>query len=164
MDISKFEHLAKASYSPLKKFLHGLKRQRPDRLDENFHQIHDDVFTEIDCLACANCCKTTSPIFINVDIERIAKSLKMKPSVFTETYLKIDDEGDYVLQKSPCAFLGTDNYCSIYDVRPRACREYPHTNRKKMYQILDLTLQNTQVCPAVLKIVQKLEVTLGDKI
>ncbi len=164
MDISQFESHAKASYSLLKKFLHGLKRKKTERLDEYFHEIHDDVFTEIDCLSCANCCKTTSPIFINADIDRIAKSLKMKPSTFAEAYLKIDEEGDYVLQKSPCAFLGADNYCSIYDVRPRACREYPHTNRKKMYQILDLTLQNTQVCPAVLKIVQKLEVSLREKI
>jgi uncharacterized protein len=62
-----------------------------------------------------------------------------------------------VLKSSPCAFLGADNYCSIYEARPRACREYPHTNRKKMHQILDLTMRNTQVCPAVLQIVERLE-------
>ena len=72
------------------------------------------------------------------------------------TYLRMDEEGDYVLQKSPCAFLGTDNYCSIYDIRPLACREYPHTDRKNIHQILDLTLKNTEVCPAVADIVVKL--------
>ncbi len=34
----------------------------------------------------------------------------------------------------------------------QACREYPHTNRKNMLGIFDLTLKNTLVCPAVLKI------------
>ena len=80
----------------------------------------------------------------------------MKPSEFITTYLKIDTEGDYVLQSAPCPFLGSDNYCSVYEHRPRACREYPHTNRRKMQQILDLTYRNTLVCPAVFWIVEEM--------
>ncbi len=139
-----------------KKLLQNLKRQKSKNLDDRFHALHEEVFEEIDCLACANCCKTTSPIFLQSDIERLAKTLKMKVPVFIEHYLKVDDEGDYVLQQSPCAFLGDDNKCIVYDSRPKACREYPHTNRKRMYQITGLTLQNTLVCPAVSRIVQKL--------
>ncbi len=134
-----------------------LKRIKPAKLDQHFAEAHEDVFEEIDCLDCANCCSTTSPIFIMSDIERLSKHLKMKPQEFIETYLKVDTEGDHVLQSSPCAFLGADNYCSVYEHRPRACREYPHTNRKRMHQILNLTERNAQVCPAVYKIISKLE-------
>ena len=147
---------AKAKFPENKKFLNQLKRLRPRDLDDQFHGMHDEVFEEIDCLQCANCCKTTSPIFIAADIDRIAKSLRIKSVDFVEQYLRVDEEGDYVLKIAPCPFLGDDNKCFIYEDRPRACREYPHTNRKRMYQIMDLTLKNTLVCPAVSQIVQKI--------
>ena len=114
-----------------KKFLARLKRKDPRKVDAVFHALHDDVFAEIDCLQCANCCKTTSPIFYENDIERIAKSLRMKPGDFVEKYLRVDEDRDYVLRSSPCPFLDGENYCTIYSNRPKACREYPHTDRKK---------------------------------
>lgn len=81
----------------------------------------------------------------------------MKVPVFIDTYLYLDDEKDYVLKSSPCPFLGADNKCIVYENRPKACREYPHTDRKRMYQITDLTFKNTLVCPAVSQIVRKLD-------
>ncbi len=157
MNLRAFEQNSKRDYKRMRSFLAGVKKKKPDELDEKFHNLHEEVFETVECLACANCCKTTSPLFVNADIERIAKHLKIKPGQFIQKYLRIDEEGDYVLQVSPCSFLDADNYCSIYDVRPKACREYPHTNRKKMHQILELTAKNTQVCPAVFRIVQRLE-------
>ncbi|MDP4953161.1 MAG: YkgJ family cysteine cluster protein, partial [Flavobacteriales bacterium] len=62
-----------------------------------------------------------------------------------------------VLHTAPCPFLGEDNKCSVYDSRPKACREYPHTDRKNMHQILNLTMKNTLVCPAVNLIVKKIQ-------
>ncbi len=144
-------------YLANKDFLKKLRAKAPKDLDDKFHILHDEAFRKIDCLTCANCCKTTSPIFIDVDVDRIAKHLKMSPSAFSEKYLKVDEDNFQVLKTSPCAFLGDDNFCHIYDVRPRACREYPHTNRKRMSQILDITLENTLVCPAVEQIVDKLK-------
>ncbi|SEG13448.1 Putative zinc-or iron-chelating domain-containing protein [Algoriphagus boritolerans DSM 17298 = JCM 18970] len=76
----------------------------------------------------------------------------MKSSQFIDEYLHQDEEGDYVLNFLPCPFLGADNKCLVYEDRPKACREYPHTNRKNMLGILDLSLKNTLVCPAVSKI------------
>lgn len=125
-----------------------------------FSDAHDEVFEHTDCLTCANCCKTTSPIFYERDIERAASAVKMKPGAFIEKYLRVDEDNDHVLKSSPCAFLMADNRCSIYDARPVACREYPHTNRKKMTQILDLTFNNTLVCPAVLKVTEILKLKL----
>lgn len=143
-----------------KKFLRSLKRIPERELDHLFHEAHDEVFEQTDCLTCANCCKTTSPIFRDRDIDRLAKRLRIRPSLFIERYLKMDHEGDYVLQSSPCAFLNDDNTCSVYDDRPNACREYPHTDRKRMHQLLDLTARNTLVCPAVGQIVEKIRIGL----
>ncbi|NJN41490.1 MAG: YkgJ family cysteine cluster protein [Flammeovirgaceae bacterium] len=140
-----------------KKYLRGLKKKKSKTIDRAFHQLHDEVFEEIDCLECANCCKTTSPIFYQKDIERLSDSLNLKPGQFIERYLRLDEENDFVLQTAPCPFLAPDNYCSVYENRPKACREYPHTNRKNMIQILDLTYKNTLVCPAVLEIVERMK-------
>ena len=100
--------------------------------------MHEEVFECTDCLKCANCCTTTGPLFTDKDISRIAKHLRIKPFAFTQQYLRIDDDRDYVLKSVPCTFLEEDNYCSIYEVRPKACREYPHTDRKKQNQLLNL--------------------------
>ena len=131
------------------------------KLDERVHALHESVFETINCLDCANCCRTLGPRILDSDIRRIAPSLRIKPSAFVEKYLVVDEEGDYIFRSMPCPFLGSDNYCTIYDVRPKACREYPHTDRKKIYQILDLTLKNSYVCPAVIEILGELRIWNG---
>ncbi|MBX2926756.1 MAG: YkgJ family cysteine cluster protein [Saprospiraceae bacterium] len=141
-------------------FFKRLRRKPPRRLDEVTAGLHEAVFQEIDCLSCANCCKTTSPIFRDKDIERIARHLGLRPAELVQRHLHIDEDGDYVLNTAPCTFLDADNYCSIYEVRPKACRDYPHTDRKNFHQILDLTLKNTQICPAAFEIVKRLRETV----
>lgn len=157
LDLNKFNQVSKNRAADNKKFLQKLKSRNSRNVDDAFHKTHDEVFESIDCLTCANCCKTTSPIFYPNDIDRIAKALRTKPGEFIEKYLRIDEDKDYVLKSSPCPFLDNDNYCRIYEVRPKACREYPHTDRKKMTQITDLTYRNTLVCPAVLEIVERIK-------
>jgi len=147
---------AKQNEDDIKRNFRRLSKTKSRNLDDIFHSEHDSVFKKMDCLTCANCCKTTSPIFRDTDIRRISKFLKLKESQFINNFLKIDEDQDYVLKSSPCSFLGDDNYCNIYVVRPLACREYPHTDRKNMFQILDLTAQNSKICPAVSRIVQKI--------
>lgn len=138
-----------------KKFFRQLKSRKSGEVDAAFHRAHEEVFACTDCLRCANCCKTTGPLFTDKDVDRIAKHLRLKPSEFMEQYLRTDEEGDYVLQSVPCPFLGEDNYCGIYEVRPKACREYPHTDRRNMPEILDLTLKNAAICPAVPEIIDQ---------
>jgi Fe-S-cluster containining protein len=156
MDLQRFATLSKNKSAENRKYLLSLKKKDPRVVDDAFHQVHEQVFEEVDCLACANCCKTTSPIFYPADIERVARALRLKPGDFIERYLRIDEDNDYVLQSSPCPFLDQDNYCRVYNDRPKACREYPHTDRKKMVQIMELTHKNTLVCPAVLEMVERL--------
>ena len=97
---------------------------------------------------------------IPADIKRISKRLKMRPTEFETQYLRVDEDGDKVLQQLPCPFLGADNYCGIYEHRPKACREFPHTNREKFHQITQITAKNVAVCPAVYIMVERLKVAL----
>ena len=121
-------------------------------LDAKFAKAHDEVFSRIDCLTCANCCKTTGPLFTYPDMIRIAKGLEMPVQKFIDDYLQIDEDGDHILQALPCPFLMEDNKCRIYAFRPEACASYPHTNEAGMNKIFDLTLKNAEICPAVVEI------------
>ena len=155
--IKNLPKLAKDKHKENKTFFTKLKKKPPKHLDYLMQSLHDEEFDKTDCLKCANCCKTTGPLFTDKDIERIAKYFKLKPSEFMERYLMLDEDNDYVLQSVPCAFLGLDNYCSIYEVRPKACREFPHTDRKKFHQISNLTLKNVAICPAAYNIVETMK-------
>lgn len=148
---------AREKHAENKKYFSKLKKRTPKDLDYVMQELHEAEFERTDCLTCANCCKTTGPLFTNADVERIAKHFRMKPSQFIDQYLRIDEENDYVLQTVPCSFLGADNYCSIYEVRPKACREFPHTDRKKFQQISNLTLKNVAICPAAYHIVEEMK-------
>ena len=148
---------AKDTARETKSFFQRLKKRPPKKLDEITQEIHKEVFAQTNCLDCANCCKTTGPLFERKDITRIAKYLRLKPAQFEAQYLRVDEDNDWVLQQVPCAFLGNDNACSIYDVRPKACREFPHTDRPKIYQIASHTQKNVAICPAAYTIVEKMK-------
>ncbi len=144
-----------------KKFFSKLKKRPPKNLDSLMRELHEEEFSRTNCLECANCCKTTGPLFTQKDIERISRHFKMKPGDFIEEYLRLDEENDYVLQQVPCPFLGGDNFCSIYDQRPKACREYPHTDRKDFHKISNINIKNTAICPAAFNIVEEMKRRLG---
>ncbi|ASL35101.1 Fe-S-cluster oxidoreductase [Streptococcus iniae] len=157
MNLDRYKELAQQKQAEHRKFLAQLKKKPPKNLDKMVQEVHREVFKEIDCTACANCCKSLGPLFTEADIERISKHFRMKLSAFENMFLQIDEDGDKIFQSMPCPFLGEDNLCSIYEVRPKACREFPHTDRKKIYQINHLTLKNTLFCPAAYLFVEKLK-------
>lgn len=157
-DLENLQKLSQEKLLENKKYFQRLKKRTPKRLDLLMQQLHNEEFERTDCLTCGNCCKTTSPIFTEKDIERISKHLKMKVVNFINQYLRRDDDNFYVLQSAPCTFLDeSDNTCFIYKVRPKACAEYPHTNRRKFIQLTDLTIKNTEICPATYRIVEELK-------
>ncbi len=157
MDLELYKNQAQVKSKEHRKFLDSLKKKPPRNLDYIVQETHEEVFEKTDCLQCANCCKTTGPLFTEKDIDRISKVLKMKPADFEAKFLRTDEDKDKVLQNLPCWFLLEDNTCSIYENRPKACREFPHTDRKKIYQINALTLKNTVVCPAAFEFVEKMQ-------
>jgi len=133
-----------------------LKAKKPKNLDDVFHELHDEAFDQFDCLTCANCCSTISPAITEKDVERLAKRVRMKAVDFIRQYLFKDEDNDYVFKLTPCPFLMPDKSCMVYEDRPKACRDYPHTDRKRMYQILSLTHKNCEVCPVVFAITDEL--------
>lgn len=155
-EINGLPQRAKDRHKEHKKFFSKLKKKPPRHLDREMQEMHEEEFERTDCLECANCCKTTGPLFTNKDIERISRHFRLKPQQFIDQYLRIDEDNDYVLQEVPCTFLGADNYCSIYDVRPKACAEFPHTNRKDFHKISNLTMKNVAICPAAFNIVEEM--------
>jgi Fe-S-cluster containining protein len=138
-------------------FFRQVGAKPPGRVDEAFQTLHEEVFAEVNCLECGNCCKSLGPKLNSADIRRICDVLRIKASEFEEKYLRLDEDDDYVFRIMPCAFLAEDNTCKIYEDRPRACREYPHTDQRKIHQVLDITLKNIAVCPAVYEIVERLK-------
>lgn len=145
-DYNKLGVLAAKAEPNFKEFKKKNQKQLK-KMDCEIHQLHETYTEKIDCLECANCCKTLGPRITDIDIKRMAKALKMTPSKVFDTYLKVDEDGDYVFKEMPCPFLMSDNYCIIYENRPKACREYPHTDRKKFHQIYNLSIHNAYTCP-----------------
>jgi uncharacterized protein len=153
----KLKKMAEKEEKSTKQWISSFNKKQFNKLDDVAHAIHYEIFDQIDCLQCANCCKSISPTLYDKDIERLARFLKIKPSEFINQYLQMDEEKDYVFKQTPCPFLDTENYCIVYKDRPKACREYPHTNRPRFYQILKLTLKNTYVCPAAYYVMERLK-------
>ncbi|HMP91741.1 MAG TPA: YkgJ family cysteine cluster protein [Phnomibacter sp.] len=133
-----------------------LHRAQPRQVINQLPALHEEAFTHIDCLQCAACCKNYSPRFKTPDIKRISRHLNLKESAFIENYLQLDNEGDYVVKQSPCPFLGEDNYCSIYEVRPSDCQRFPYTNEDVVVRRQPLTLKNASFCPAVFYVLERL--------
>lgn len=133
-----------------------LKRADKNEVLEELPALHERAFEVNDCLKCANCCKHYSPRFKTPDIKRIAKHLRMKEGEFIEKYLRLDEDGDYVVKATPCPFLGTDNYCSVYEVRPSDCHRFPYTNEDVIIKRPDITVKNSEFCPIVYYVLEGL--------
>ena len=118
--------------------------------------LHTEAFEKINCLECAACCKNYSPRFKTPDIKRISKHLNMKEGEFIETYLRLDDDGDYVVKSTPCLFLGDNNYCSIYGARPSDCQRFPYTDEDVLFKRPNITLKTAEFCPIVQFVLDKL--------
>ena len=133
-----------------------LSRIDAKKVDARAKEVHQNVFSEVDCLQCANCCTRIPPMINESDVRRISKSLGMNSGAFKVKYVVFDDDGDMVINASPCPFLGEGNKCEIYDIRPKACRQYPHTDNYEFSKHLDLHLVNVNYCPAVFHILERM--------
>lgn len=134
-----------------------LEKGNKNKILNALPDLHEEAFEQIDCLQCANCCKNYSPRFKNPDIKRIAKVLRMKEGEFTDTYLRLDEDNDYVLRQQPCPFLAGDNTCNIYEDRPSDCRRYPYTDEDVLIKRVPLTLKNSTVCPITFHVLERLK-------
>lgn len=145
-----------AKSEPEWKRFYQKNKKKLESMDVQVHNLHDVISERTDCLACGNCCRSLGPRITNKDVEKMAKALRIKPSDIIDKYLRIDEDYDMVFKSMPCPFLGDDNYCAIYESRPKACREYPHTDRKRFYQIYNLSIKNAYTCPIVYQVLEEL--------
>ncbi len=150
------ENWEKSAKDNQKAYKRVLEKGNKNKILKALPDLHEEAFSKIDCLQCANCCKNYSPRFKTPDIKRIAKLLRMREGDFIETYLRLDEDNDYVVKQSPCPFLDDDNTCKIYDDRPSDCRRYPYTDEDVLIKRIQLTLKNTTVCPATHYVMEKL--------
>lgn len=156
MQVKNTDSWKKQSAEHQKQYKQFLQRADKNQVLKKLPELHQEAFEKIDCLQCGNCCKGYSPRFKTTDIKRISKSLRMKESVFIETYLCLDSEGDYVAKTAPCPFLGADNYCSIYEDRPSDCARFPYTDEDVLLKRPNITLKNSTFCPIVHYVLEKL--------
>lgn len=139
---------------PIRKFISSINARKNKNLDQIAGNLHNNTFQKLDCLDCANCCTSIPPIVSRSDAKRLAKAIGISDRDFTQQYLIQDEDGDWVMKKTPCPFLQSDNKCSVYDVRPKACRKYPHTDADEFRNNLGLHAGNAHYCPAVFHILQ----------
>jgi len=138
----------------------------PDKLLDDLFAKHTDlVFQTTDCLSCANCCRNYSPIIEPEEIPKLMMSLGIDSNVLFDKYIEMDEDGDFVFQSQPCPLLDLNtNKCNIYDNRPNSCREYPHTNMKKIKNHFDLLEKNIEICPAAKSILDQVELSLPESL
>lgn len=146
----------KKSADNQKKYKRFLQRPDKNAVLKQLPVLHEEAFAQINCLDCAACCKNYSPRFKTPDIKRISKHLKLKEGEFIDRFLQLDDDGDYVVKFKPCPFLGQDNFCSIYEVRPSDCARFPYTDEDVIIKRPAITLKNSSFCPATYFVLEKL--------
>jgi len=157
MDLKKFKITAARKRKSLSVFLDKLDELVPEDLPELVAKEDAAVWREVHCMECANCCKTMTPTFTKADVKRISAHLDMKPKDFMDKWLvKEEDSGDWINTTQPCQFL-VDNKCSIYEVRPEDCAQFPHHN-KKPFDLYNDTFKNNLIhCPATLTLIDRLK-------
>ncbi|HOZ85093.1 MAG TPA: YkgJ family cysteine cluster protein [Niabella sp.] len=146
----------KKSKEQRKQYQQFLKRSDKNKVLNALPSLHEEAFEKIDCLTCANCCKNYSPRFKTPDVKRISKHLGMKEGTFIETFLRVDEDGDFVVKSSPCPFLSEDNTCQVYDVRPSDCARFPYTDEDVFLKRQALTLKNSEFCPITYYVLERL--------
>ncbi len=139
-----------------KQYKQFLQKANVQKVLKQLPHLNKQAFEKINCLTCAACCKNYSPRFKTPDIKRISKHLKMREGEFIETFLKLDEDGDYVVKATPCAFLAEDNRCSIYEVRPSDCMRFPYTEEDVLLKRINLTIKNSTFCPIVVDVLDGL--------
>jgi Fe-S-cluster containining protein len=161
LNLRSFRRKVNRTKKSFRRFLSRIEKKRPRGLKQLTGELEKEVWGQVDCLGCANCCKTMTPTFNATDITRISAHLHMTKDEFKKKWLYKDRTGDWINKKQPCQFLDLkDNKCSIYDVRPADCSGFPHL-LKPMKDYVHVHKQNIELCPATYRIVERMMEKLG---
>jgi Fe-S-cluster containining protein len=107
-----------------------LHLKRRNFQERRLKRISQDIEEQIDCTACANCCRVATVRIVDRDVEKLAKRLGVSPGRFLAEYTREDAEEGRVLKRDEggCVFL-EGNLCSVYDARPHTCVTFPNLTR-----------------------------------
>ncbi len=159
MNVNKLERRGAQKKKELKKFLKRIEKKSPKGLLKTNAEVAVETWAEVDCLACANCCKKMTPTFKKAEVKRIATHLGLSYKEYFDKYLEVDqDNGDIVNKSTPCQHLNmNDHKCDVYELRPADCRLFPHFQRKDFNDVSYVIAENIPRCPATLVFVEKLQ-------
>jgi Fe-S-cluster containining protein len=124
-----------------------------DVQERRFRRMAEEIEAQIDCRACANCCKVAETDIAEREIDRLARAVGITRAAFIEQYTtRSDEDNTLILRRTErgCVFLD-GNDCSIYEERPETCRNFPHLVRgagsipSRMWQFID----RATYCPIV---------------
>jgi len=164
VNLRSFRSRVRHRRSGFTKFLNQLIKKPPRGLDNLVAQAETQVWREVDCLSCGNCCREMSPTYTNKDIRRIAYHSRLSPAEFKKKWLRRDKNGDWLNKSTPCQFFDVEtNRCGIYAIRPADCAGFPHLTKKKMVEYMHVHKQNINVCPATFKMVEKMMLLLRNR-
>lgn len=140
-----------------RRFLNKTEKTTVRGIDKLTPEIEKEVWQEVDCLSCANCCKKMTPTFTDKDLKRISAHFNQTPEAFKKQWLEKDKNKDWVNKLQPCQFLNVkDNKCSIYEIRPADCAGFPHLSKKRWREYAHVHKQNIDYCPATYSMVEKM--------
>ncbi|MEI7881515.1 MAG: YkgJ family cysteine cluster protein [bacterium] len=135
-------------------------------IDQAVETAYGEVSRKVDCTRCANCCCKLNPTLTIADAKRLARHLGMPLKAFTTRYLgkiKQDKKEVLIFKKRPCPFL-KNSCCSVYEVRPRDCRSFPHLHRRGFVYRVRQAVENYDLCPIVFNTYEALKSTLARRI
>jgi len=125
---------------------------KDEKLDATVREVTDEVWSQIDCKICANCCRTLQIEVNDDDITRLAARFEITPGEFVERYVEEPEPHTRMLRSQPCVFLGEDNLCAVYEDRPDDCRGYPYLHRDGFRQRTFSMIDNAAACPIVFNV------------
>lgn len=164
INLKSFKAKAEKNKRKMRLFLSRLEKNPPRKLDRIAAEIDKEVWQEIDCLSCSNCCRSMTPTFTETDLSRISAHFNQTPDQFREQWLYKDKNGDWMNNKTPCQFLDLKtNMCSIYEIRPEDCAGFPHLTKRTVKDYLHVHKQNIIYCPATYTMVEKMHTLALDK-
>ncbi len=127
-DLVQIKRLGEQKFEENKKLRQHMSRH--NFVERKLKAIAQNVEKEIDCLECANCCRTATARLIDRDIDKVAKAAGMKRDRFLRECTEISEEEGRILKRTEagCIFLN-GNECLVYEGRPASCEDFPHLVR-----------------------------------
>jgi Fe-S-cluster containining protein len=137
--------------------------KRHNFVERRLRRLTEEIEDQIDCRACANCCRVATTKVTERDAENLARHLRIRVSQFLRDYTTESEEGRILNRnEAGCVFL-SGNDCTVYEARPRTCEDFPHLIRgagsllSRMWEMPD----RATYCPIVYNAMEAFKVETG---